>query len=167
MQHADKLVEWMESYKPDELFDENGTLKSEIAAIAPKGQSRMAMNPIVNGGIDPKPLKLPDYKNYALKFDRPGEKTAQDMIELGEYLEAVIKENPTNFRLFGPMKLCLIVCMVPLKPVLVNGWNQFTNLMMKMKHLLVVSSIHNFQNTKLKDLTKVILDRSSRYVCQL
>lgn len=102
MQHADKLVEWMESYKPDELFDENGELKSEIAAIAPKGQSRMAMNPIVNGGVDPKALKLPDYKNYALKFDRPGEKTAQDMIELGKYLNGIIKDNPTNFRLFGP-----------------------------------------------------------------
>lgn len=102
MQHADKLVEWMESYKPDELFDENGELKSEIAAIAPKGQARMAMNPIVNGGVDPKALKLPDYKNYALKFDRPGEKTAQDMIELGKYLNGIIKDNPTNFRLFGP-----------------------------------------------------------------
>ncbi|PMD67914.1 phosphoketolase family protein [Companilactobacillus nuruki] len=102
MQHADKLVEWMESYKPDELFDENGELKSEIAAIAPKGQARMAMNPIVNGGVDPRALKLPDYKNYALKFDRPGEKTAQDMIELGKYLNGIIKDNPTNFRLFGP-----------------------------------------------------------------
>ena len=102
MQHADKLIEWLKSYKPDELFDENGKLKSEIAAITPKGQKRMAMNPIVNGGVDPKPLKLPDYKNYALKFDKPGEKNAQDMIELGKYLGDVIKNNPDNFRLFGP-----------------------------------------------------------------
>src|SRR5699024_4620823 len=102
MQHADKLVEWMESYKPDELFDENGKLKPEIAAITPKGQARMAMNPIVNGGVDPKPLDLPDYKNYALKFDKPGTKTAQDMIELGKYLGDVIRKNEKTFRLFGP-----------------------------------------------------------------
>ncbi|WP_278554207.1 phosphoketolase family protein [Companilactobacillus farciminis] len=102
MQHADKLVEWMESYKPDELFDENGKLKPEIAAITPKGQARMAMSPIVNGGVDPKPLDLPDYKNYALKFDKPGTKTAQDMIELGKYLGDVIRKNEKTFRLFGP-----------------------------------------------------------------
>jgi len=102
MEHADALVDWMESYKPEELFNEDGSLKSEIAEMAPKGTKRMAMNPIVNGGVDPQPLKLPDYKNYALKIDKPGEKNAQDMIELGKYLKAVIENNSKNFRLFGP-----------------------------------------------------------------
>ncbi|KRK64831.1 phosphoketolase [Companilactobacillus tucceti DSM 20183] len=102
MQHADALVDWLKSYKPEELFNDDGSLKPEIAAIAPKGDKRMAMNPIVNGGVDPKPLKLPDYKNYALNFDKPGEKTAQDMIELGRYLKDVILNNQDNFRLFGP-----------------------------------------------------------------
>ncbi|WP_125590015.1 phosphoketolase family protein [Companilactobacillus jidongensis] len=102
MEHADALVDWLKSYKPEELFNEDGSLKSEIAEMAPKGTKRMAMNPIVNGGVDPQPLKLPDYKNYALKFDKPGEKNAQDMIELGKYLKDVIENNTNNFRLFGP-----------------------------------------------------------------
>ncbi|WP_125567860.1 phosphoketolase family protein [Companilactobacillus insicii] len=102
MQHVDALIDWLKSYKPEELFNDDGSLKDDIKETIPAANKRMATNPIVNGGVDPKDLKLPDYKNYALKFDKPGEKTAQDMIELGKYIEEVIKENPDNFRLFGP-----------------------------------------------------------------
>ncbi|MBA1434074.1 phosphoketolase family protein [Bombilactobacillus bombi] len=102
MEHADALVEWLKSYHPEELFDENGTLKPEIRALTPKGEQRMAMNPITNGGIDPKPLALPDYRDYQLTIDQPGSHDAQDMIEFGKYLRDLIKKNPTTFRMFGP-----------------------------------------------------------------
>ena len=102
MEHADALVSWLKSYHPEELFDENGTLKPEIRDLAPKGQQRMAMNPITNGGLDPKPLTLPDYRDYQLKFTQPGQSDAQDMIEFGKYLRDLIKKNPSTFRIFGP-----------------------------------------------------------------
>ncbi|WP_129045634.1 phosphoketolase family protein [Companilactobacillus metriopterae] len=102
MQHVDALVDWLKSYGPEELFNEDGSLKDDIKEVIPSGNKRMAMNPIVNGGVNPKDLKLPDFKNYALKFDKPGVKMAQDMIELGGYLEEVIKLNGDNFRMFGP-----------------------------------------------------------------
>jgi xylulose-5-phosphate/fructose-6-phosphate phosphoketolase len=102
MEHADALTAWLKSYHPEELFDDNGTLKSEIQALAPKGNQRMAKNPITNGGIDPKPLELPDYRDYQLKLDHPGSQDAQDMIEFGKYLRDLIKKNPTTFRMFGP-----------------------------------------------------------------
>src|SRR5699024_8891136 len=66
MEHADKLVAWLKSYRPEELFDKNGALKPEIKATAPKGIQRMAANPITNGGLDPGPLKLPDWREYTL-----------------------------------------------------------------------------------------------------
>ena len=65
MEHKDMLIDWLKSYKPEELFDENGTLKDEIRAIAPKGDRRMSVNPITNGGLDPKPLKFPDVRDFA------------------------------------------------------------------------------------------------------
>ncbi|WP_125709774.1 phosphoketolase family protein [Companilactobacillus zhongbaensis] len=102
MEHIDALVDWMKSYKPEELFNDDGSLKDEIAAITPKGNKRMAMNPITNGGVDPQPLDLPDFKNYELKFDKPGQIESQDMINLGKYLGDVIRNNPKTFRLFGP-----------------------------------------------------------------
>ncbi|BDR59641.1 phosphoketolase family protein [Xylocopilactobacillus apicola] len=102
MEHADALVDWLKSYHPEELFDENGALKPEIKALTPKGNKRMAMNPITNGGIDPKALDLPKFKDYALKFDQPGSTNAQDMIEFGKYLRDLIQKNPHDFRIFGP-----------------------------------------------------------------
>ena len=102
MEHIDSLIEWMKSYHPEELFDENGVLKPEIKDLAPKGDRRMAMNPITNGGLNPAPLDLPDYRDYKLEFDKPGTKNAQDMIEFGNYVRDLIKKNPTTFRIFGP-----------------------------------------------------------------
>lgn len=103
-QHADALVNWMKSYKPDELFDETGRIKPEIAEITPKGEQRMAVNPATNAGKLIKDLRLPDYRNYAVDNSIPGKVVAQDMTVLAEYLRDVIKENQDNhnFRIFGP-----------------------------------------------------------------
>ena len=101
-QHSDALVDWLKSYKPEELFDDNGTLLPEIKAIAPTGDQRMAKNPITNGGIDPKPLNLPDWRDYALDNTKHGDNEAQDMVELGKFYRDVIRNNPKNFRIFGP-----------------------------------------------------------------
>ena len=104
MQHADALVAWLESYRPEELFDENGTLKAEIKAIAPKGDKRMAANPHTNPGKLIRDLVKPDFRNYAVDTTVKGQKVAQDMTILGTYLEDVVKENAANknFRIFGP-----------------------------------------------------------------
>ncbi|RAV71821.1 phosphoketolase family protein [Aerococcus mictus] len=102
MEHVDALVDWLKSYRPEELFTEEGQLRPKIAEIAPKGDQRMASNPITDGGIDPKPLDLPDWRDYALDFETPGERDAQDMIEMGGYAAGVIEKNPDNFRIFGP-----------------------------------------------------------------
>ncbi|MBM6615946.1 phosphoketolase family protein [Desemzia sp. RIT804] len=101
MEHIDTLVKWLKSYRPEELFDEQGTLISEIKNIAPKDSQRMAMNPIANGGIEPKPLKLPDWRNYVLDIAEPGAEDAQDMTEFGSFVRDIVTENPTNFRLFS------------------------------------------------------------------
>ncbi|MCI1700560.1 phosphoketolase family protein [Liquorilactobacillus nagelii] len=104
MQHADALTSWLKSYHPEELFDDNGTLKSEIAAIAPQGDQRMAANPHTNPGKLIKDLILPDYRKYAVDTTTPGKVEAQDMTVLGAYLRDIFKlnDNNKNFRLFGP-----------------------------------------------------------------
>lgn len=104
MQHADALIAWLESYRPEELFDENGTLKAEIKAIAPKGDKRMAANPHTNPGKLIRDLVKPDFRNYAVDTTVKGQTVAQDMTVLGTYLEDVVKENAANknFRIFGP-----------------------------------------------------------------
>lgn len=104
MEHADELVEWMKSYQPEELFDENGRLKPEIAGTTPKGDKRMAMNPVTNPGKLIRDLRLPDIRDYAVDNSVPGQVEKQDMIVLGEYLKDVVKLNRDNhnFRIFGP-----------------------------------------------------------------
>lgn len=102
MEHIDALVDWLKSYHPEELFDKNGTLKPELKELVPKGDRRMAKNPITNGGLDPKPLKMNGWEQHAIDTSTPGMVTAQDMIVFGNYVEDLIKANPTNFRIFGP-----------------------------------------------------------------
>ena len=104
MEHADQLVDWLKSYKPEELFDDNGTLLPEIQAIMPQGDHRMAMNPVTNGGELTKALILPDPKDYEVATKQHGDVEAQDMTELGKYVRDVIKLNEKNhnFRGFGP-----------------------------------------------------------------
>lgn len=101
MAEVDALIDWLKSYRPDELFDENGTIRDEIRTLSPQGNQRMSSNPITNGGIDPKPLVIPDWQSYALSI-KPGQTEAQDMIEFGRFAKALIVANPENFRIFGP-----------------------------------------------------------------
>ncbi|MBR7927789.1 phosphoketolase family protein [Aerococcaceae bacterium zg-ZUI334] len=101
MRTASYLVEWLQSYKPEELFDDNGYVKEEIREISPKGNRRMSMNPVTNAGIVAE-LNTADWRKHALDIKVPGEIIAQDMIELGKYAADLIRENPTNFRIFGP-----------------------------------------------------------------
>ena len=100
--HLTLLESWLRSYHPEELFDEFGTLKKEIKDILPTGSRRMGANPNANGGILLKNLKLPDFRDYAVKFDKPGTVKTQDMLELSGFIRDIYKENPNNFRLFGP-----------------------------------------------------------------
>ena len=103
MEHKDMLVDWLKSYKPEELFDENGVPTEIVTADNVTGDSRMAMNPITNaGGEKAKRLSLPDYRKYALKFDQPGSIEAEDMTEWAKYLNEIAELNPNTFRGFGP-----------------------------------------------------------------
>jgi len=98
------LEDWMKSYKPEELFDEDGRLLPELKALAPIGNKRMGANPHTNGGKLLKELIIPDFRNYEVKIDYPGNVVAQDMMELGKFIRDIIKENEINrnFRIFGP-----------------------------------------------------------------
>ena len=103
-EHLDMLKDWLESYKPEELFDEKGRLIPELAELAPKGDARMGANPHANGGLLLKDLRLPDFREYGVKEVDPGKTKAQDMIELGAYIRDIFKLNKENknFRIFGP-----------------------------------------------------------------
>ena len=97
------LENWLRSYHPERLFDKNGTLRKDLQEFAPKGNSRMSANIHANGGKLLKPLRKPDFKNYAVEVT-PGVTIKQDMIELSKYIRDVIKlnEDNKNFRIFGP-----------------------------------------------------------------
>ena len=99
--HLNLLEEWLRSYHPEELFDENGTLKAEIRELCPTGNRRMGSNPIANGGLLLKDLKMPNFMDYGIKVDR-GITKAQDMLVLSSFVRDIFKENPDNFRIFGP-----------------------------------------------------------------
>ena len=100
--HLKLLEEWMRKYQPEKLFDQNGRLIPELAALAPDGNKRMGASPHVNGGRVLKALDLPDFAHYALEVPGPGEVVAEAPRKLGEYLRDIIKQNPANFRLFCP-----------------------------------------------------------------
>ena len=98
------LEDWLKSYRPEELFDENGTLIKELKELVPVGNRRMGANPITNGGKLLKELRTPDFREYAVDLRLPGSVEKQDMIELGKYIKDILelnKEN-NNFRIFGP-----------------------------------------------------------------
>ena len=103
-EHLAILEQWLRSYHPEELFDENGRLIPELQALAPEGNRRMGANPHANGGLLLKSLRLPDFRNYAVEVPAPGAVEAQDMIELGGYVRDIFRLNreEKNFRIFGP-----------------------------------------------------------------
>jgi xylulose-5-phosphate/fructose-6-phosphate phosphoketolase len=101
-EHLAALESWMRSYKPEELFDEDGALASELAAFPPKANRRMSANPHANGGLLLQDLALPDFRDYAIAVAKPGTTFSEATRVLGGYLRDVIRANPTGFRLFGP-----------------------------------------------------------------
>jgi xylulose-5-phosphate/fructose-6-phosphate phosphoketolase len=103
-QHLQQLDAWMRSYRPGELFDEHGTLRAELAALAPKGERRMSANPHANGGRLLRDLVMPDYRRHAVSVPSPGAVDAEDTRVLGRFLLDVIDANASqrNFRIFGP-----------------------------------------------------------------
>jgi xylulose-5-phosphate/fructose-6-phosphate phosphoketolase len=100
--HLQLLEDWLRSYKPDELFDGNGTLRPELKALAPRGPRRMSANPRANGGLLRKELKLPDFRNYAVTVPQAGAVLHENTKPLGAFLRDVMKQNMTTFRVFGP-----------------------------------------------------------------
>jgi xylulose-5-phosphate/fructose-6-phosphate phosphoketolase len=100
--HLKMLEEWMKSYKPEELFDEEGKLVAELADLAPKGDRRMGANPHANGGLLLKDLLMPDFRDYAVKVKKPGTSIAEGTRILGQFLRDIMKSNPQNFRVMGP-----------------------------------------------------------------
>src|SRR6266702_1490075 len=101
-EHLAQLEEWMRSYHAEELFDANGALIGELAALAPRGDRRMGANPHANGGLLLRELRLPDFRDYAVDVPAPGATTSEATRVLGAWLRDVIRDNPSNFRLFGP-----------------------------------------------------------------
>ena len=102
--HLRLLGKWMKSYRPEELFDEAGTLVAPLAELAPKGNRRMGANPHANGGLLLQDLKLPDFRKYAIDVPAPGRVMAEATRVTGAFLRDVMKLNMTtrNFRVFGP-----------------------------------------------------------------
>jgi len=102
--HIKILERWMKSYRPQELFDANGRLTPELAALAPQGPQRMSANPHANGGLVLKDLRLPDFRDYAVALDGPGSVNAEATREQGRFLRDVMKLNlpSQNFRVFSP-----------------------------------------------------------------
>jgi xylulose-5-phosphate/fructose-6-phosphate phosphoketolase len=100
--HLKQLEDWLHSYKPEELFDKSGRLIPELKALAPKGPRRMGANPHANGGLLRKPLRMPDFRDYAIKVEKPGQASADNTRPLGRFLRDIMRQNSTNFRVFGP-----------------------------------------------------------------
>ena len=100
--HLRKLEEWMRRYRPEELFDENGTLVSELKEMAPVGNRRMSANPHANGGLLRRALKMPDFRSYAIQMDRHGVEEFENTKVLGFLMRDIFRQNPDNFRLMGP-----------------------------------------------------------------
>lgn len=101
-QHLKQLEDWLLSYRPHELFDDNGRLIPELKALAPKGHRRMSANPHANGGLVRKDLKMPDFYDYAAALNSPGVDSVENTRPLGCFLRDIMKKNMSNFRVFGP-----------------------------------------------------------------
>jgi len=100
--HLKLLEDWMRSYRPEELFDKRGRLIPELKALAPTGARRMSANPHANGGLLRKALCLPDFRDYAIQVEKPGQTAAENTRPLGRFLRDIMRQNPSNFRVFGP-----------------------------------------------------------------
>ncbi|MFC4397329.1 phosphoketolase [Arthrobacter sedimenti] len=101
-EHLKQLEEWLESYRPDELFDGDGRLRADVAEGAPTGDFRMSATPHANGGVLRRALKLPAYQDHAVEVPSAGVERVSPMVTLGSWMRDVIGQNMENFRLFGP-----------------------------------------------------------------
>jgi xylulose-5-phosphate/fructose-6-phosphate phosphoketolase len=101
-EHLAQLESWMRGYRPEELFDADGAPLPELAALPPKAQRRMSANPHTNGGLLLRDLSLPDFRDFAVKVERPGATSSEPTRVLGGMLREVVRRNPDRFRLFGP-----------------------------------------------------------------
>ncbi len=101
-EHLQILEQWMRGYKPEELFDETGTLIPELKDMAPTGDRRIGANRHANGGLVRQALQLPDFRHYAAEVPEPGAAQAENTRPLGVFLRDVMRQNMTNFRVFGP-----------------------------------------------------------------
>jgi xylulose-5-phosphate/fructose-6-phosphate phosphoketolase len=103
-EHLSALEEWMQSYRPGELFDGGGRLVDELRALSPTGDRRMSANPAANGGLLLRDLLLPDFQDYGVKVDAPGTTSSEATRVLGEFVRDVMRINQhhRNFRVFGP-----------------------------------------------------------------
>ena len=101
-EHLQDLSDWLSSYRPDELFDDEGRLLDDIASLAPEGELRMGASTYANGGLRRIDLKLSDFRDHAVKVSEPGGEIAEATKVLGTWLGDVMRDNPDNFRIFGP-----------------------------------------------------------------
>ena len=101
-EHRQVLEQWLRSYRPEELFEPTGTPVPGVRALAPDGPRRMSANPHANGGLLRTPLRLPDFRTHAVEVPEPGGSIHEPTRVLGRYLVDVVRDNPTDFRLFGP-----------------------------------------------------------------
>ena len=101
-EHLAQLESWLLSYRPAELFTDEGSLQPDIAALAPSGHRRMTANPRTNGGLIRRDLDLPDFRDYAVEVPAPGRERHEATRVMGTFLRDVITRNPSTFRIFGP-----------------------------------------------------------------
>jgi xylulose-5-phosphate/fructose-6-phosphate phosphoketolase len=101
-EHLAVLESWMRNYKPENVFDKHGTLIPELKALAPEGNQRMSASPVGNGGILRRPLRMPDFRSFSVDVKKPGVTSFGSMALLGTFFREVMRENPHNFRAFGP-----------------------------------------------------------------
>jgi xylulose-5-phosphate/fructose-6-phosphate phosphoketolase len=101
-EHLEQLESWLRSYRPEELFDGGGALRSELAALAPQGTRRMGANRHANGGLLLRELELPDFRDFAVDVLQPGVSASEATRVLGCLLREIVRSNPENFRIMGP-----------------------------------------------------------------
>jgi xylulose-5-phosphate/fructose-6-phosphate phosphoketolase len=102
--HVQQLERWLHSYRPEELFDQAGSLRPELAELAPRGRRRMGANPHANGGLLLRDLELPDFRSFAVEVAEPAQRSSEPTRVLGDFLREVMRQNAeyANFRVFGP-----------------------------------------------------------------
>ncbi|WP_233194984.1 MULTISPECIES: phosphoketolase family protein [Cryobacterium] len=121
--HTALLEQWMLSYRPADLFDQDGAPVKQITDLAPQGDLRMSANPIANGGVLRRDLHLPDFRDFAVDVPQPGATRNEATRVLGGYLAEVIRLNPDNFRIFGPDETASNRLAPPVYEVTDKQWN--------------------------------------------